>query len=211
MTFMIRHILFGAVIAIATLAAAPAVQAQALKIGYVNFGRLLEESPQAKAAQQALEGEFLPRQREVAAQQKSLQEKREKLQKEAAVMSEADRVRTEREVRDLELNVNRRFNELQEDLNLRRNEEVGRMQRALLQEVQAYARANGYQLVVSEGVLFAAEGIRHHAAGRRGDQVQVAGARSTAQDLSRGQPRGERRDGDYARRTRGPLRARACR
>jgi outer membrane protein len=74
-------------------------------------------------------------------------------------MSEADRVRAEREVRDLELSVQRRFNELQEDLNLRRNEEIGRMQRALLQEVQAYARANGYQLVVSEGVLFAAEAV----------------------------------------------------
>jgi outer membrane protein len=74
-------------------------------------------------------------------------------------MSEADRLRTEREVRDLELNVNRRFNELQEDLNLRRNEEVGKMQRSLLQEVQAYARTNGYQLIVSEGVLFATEAV----------------------------------------------------
>ena len=74
-------------------------------------------------------------------------------------MSEADRVRTEREVRDLELNVNRRFKELQEDLNLRRNEEVGKMQRALLQEVQGYAKANGYQLIVSDGVLFAADGV----------------------------------------------------
>ena len=156
---MTRHPLFGALIVIATLAAAPAVQAQALKIGYVNFGRLLEESPQAKAAQQALEGEFMPRQRDVAAQQKSLEEKSDKLKKEAAVMSEADRIRSEREVRDLELSVNRRFKELQEDLNLRRNEEVGRMQRALLQEVQAYAKANGYQLIVSEGVLFAAEGV----------------------------------------------------
>ena len=93
------------------------------------------------------------------AQRKTLQEKVDKLQKEAAVMSEADRLRAEREARDLELNVNRRFNELQEDLNLRRNEEVGRMQRSLLQEVQAYARANGYQLIVSEGVLYAAEGL----------------------------------------------------
>ena len=159
MTLMIRHTVFGALLVVAALAAAPAAQAQALKIGFVNFGRLLEESPQAKTAQQALEGEFLPRQREVAAQQKSLEEKADKLKKEAAVMSEADRVRTEREVRDLELNVQRRFKELQEDLNLRRNEEVGRMQRALLQEVQAYAKANGYQLIVSEGVLFAAEGI----------------------------------------------------
>lgn len=155
---MTRQSIFGAMMVAAALVAAPA-GAQALKIGFVNFGRLLEESPQAKAAQQALENEFMPRQRDVAAQQKSLQEKADKLQKEAAVMSEADRVRSEREIRDLELNVNRRFKELQEDLNLRRNEEVGRMQRALLQEVQTYARANGYQLVLSEGVLFAAEGI----------------------------------------------------
>jgi outer membrane protein len=159
MKHMSRTILSCALVAVLATATAAVAEAQALKIGFVNFGRLLEESPQAKAAQAALEGEFLPRQRDVAAQRKALQEKVDKLQKEAAVMSEADRLRNEREVRDLELNVNRRFNELQEDLNLRRNEEVGRMQRALLQEVQAYARANGYQLVVSDGVLFAAEGI----------------------------------------------------
>ena len=159
MTHMTRQIVTCALIAAAALAGAPSAEAQALKIGFVNFGKLLEESPQAKAAQAELEGEFMPRQRDVAAQQKSLQEKSAKLQKEAAVMSEADRVRTEREVRDLELNVNRRFKELQEDLNLRRNEEVGKMQRALLQEVQAYAKANGYQLIVSDGVLFAADGV----------------------------------------------------
>jgi outer membrane protein len=159
MKHMSRTILSCALVAVLATATVAVAEAQALKIGFVNFGRLLEESPQAKAAQAALEGEFLPRQRDVAAQRKALQEKVDKLQKEAAVMSEADRLRNEREVRDLELNVNRRFNELQEDLNLRRNEEVGRMQRALLQEVQAYARANGYQLVVSDGVLFAAERI----------------------------------------------------
>ena len=156
---MTRNIVACALVAGLALAMTTAADAQALKIGFVNFGRLLEESPQAKAAQAALEAEFMPRQRDVAAQRKTLQEKVDKLQKEAAVMSEADRLKTEREVRDLELNVNRRFNELQEDLNMRRNEEVGKMQRALLQEVQAYARTNGYQLIVSEGVLFAAEGV----------------------------------------------------
>jgi len=159
MRIMNRTIASSALIAAAFLAGAPLAGAQALKIGFVNFGQLVEASPQAKAAQAALESEFMPRQRDVAAQQKTLQEKSDNLKKEAAVMSEADRTRAERELRDLELNVNRRFKELQEDLNLRRNEEVGKMQRALLQEVQAYARANGYQLVVSDGVLYAAEGI----------------------------------------------------
>lgn len=159
MRHMTRYIASCALIAVAAFAGAPTAGAQALKIGFVNFGRLVDESPQANAAKSALEAEFMPRQRDVAAQQKTLQEKNDKLQKEAAVMSEADRVRAEREVRDLELNVNRRFKELQEDLNLRRNEEVGKMQRSLLQEVQTYAKANGFQLIVSDGVLFAAEGI----------------------------------------------------
>ena len=101
MRHMTRNIASFALAATLSLAALTGAEAQAIKIGVVNFGKLLEESPQAKAAQQALESEFLPRQRDVAAQQKSLQDKREKLQKEAAVMSEADRVRTEREVRDL--------------------------------------------------------------------------------------------------------------
>lgn len=130
-----------------------------LKIGFVNTARLFEESPQARAAQQALETEFMPRQRELANQQKALQEKQEKLKRDAAVMAEAERTRSERELREGERDLARRFNELQEDANLRRNEELGKVQRSLLQEVQTYARANGYTLVVGDGVLFAAESV----------------------------------------------------
>ena len=156
---MIRHSIPRALLLGAALAAAPLASAVDLKIGYVNTGRLLEESPQARVAQQALEGEFMPRQRDLAGQQKALQEKSDKLKRDAAVMSEADRAKSEREVRDGERELSRRFNELQEDANLRRNEEFGKVQRALLQEVQAYARANGFQLVVSDGVLFATEAV----------------------------------------------------
>lgn len=156
---MIRICLPGALLLGGALAFAPVAGAAELKIAYVNSGKLLEESPQARAAQQALEGEFLPRQRELAGQQKALQEKSEKLKRDAAVMSEADRTKAEREIRDGERDLARRFNELQEDANLRRNEEFGKVQRTLLQEVQTYARANGYHLIVGDGVLFAAEPV----------------------------------------------------
>ena len=157
MKYMIMQSMPRAIVLAVALAAAPVAGAVELKIGYVNTGRLLEESPQARVAQQALESEFMPRQRDLASQQKALQEKSEKLKREAAVMSEADRTKAERDVREGERDLSRRFNELQEDANLRRNEEFGKVQRALLQEVQAYARANGYQLVVGDGVLYAAE------------------------------------------------------
>lgn len=148
-----------AIAALAAFALAPAVALAQPKIGFVNTARLLEESPQARAAQTALEGEFLPRQRELASQQKALQEKEEKLKRDAAVMSEADRAKAERELRDGQRDLARRFNELQEDANLRRNEEFGKVQRSLLQEVQTYARANGFDLVVSDGVLFASPAL----------------------------------------------------
>jgi outer membrane protein len=156
---MITHSIPRALLLGIALAAAPVAAHAETKIGYVNTGRLLEESPQARAAQQALEGEFLPRQRDLAGQQKALQEKADKLKREAAVMSEVDRTKAERELRDGETNLSRRFTELQEDANMRRNEEFGKVQRALLQEVQAFARANGYQLIVGDGVLFAAETV----------------------------------------------------
>lgn len=159
MTTMTRTSIPCALLSAVIFAAVPAAAQAEIKIGYVNTGRLLEESPQARAAQQALEGEFMPRQRDLAAQQKTLQEKSDKLKRDAAVMSEADRTKAERDVREGEINLQRRFNELQEDANLRRNEEFGKVQRALLQEVQTYARANGYQLIISDGVLFAADAV----------------------------------------------------
>jgi outer membrane protein len=159
MTTMTRLSIPCALLSAVVFAAMPAAAQAEIKIGYVNTGRLLEESPQARAAQQALEGEFMPRQRDLASQQKTLQEKSDKLKRDAAVMSEADRTKAERDVREGEISLQRRFNELQEDANLRRNEEFGKVQRALLQEVQAYARANGYQLIISDGVLFAADAV----------------------------------------------------
>ena len=134
------------------------VLAQDLKIGVVNIARLLDQSPQAKEAMGALQDEFAPRQREIVAQQKTLREKEERLQRDGAVMGEGERGNLERDVRDERRDLARRQNEYVEDLNLRRNEELGKLQRSLLQQVQAYARTAGYDLIVAD-VLFASPAI----------------------------------------------------
>src|SRR5579871_6106525 len=71
-----------------------------IKIGYVNFQKLLEDAPQTKVAMQGLENEFAPRRRELLTMQNDLKAREEKLQKEGAVMSEADRTKTEKVFRD---------------------------------------------------------------------------------------------------------------
>ena len=49
--------------------------------------------------------------------------------------------------------------EFQEDLNLRQNEELGNLQRTLLVQVQGYAKDQGYDLIVGDGVLFASTAV----------------------------------------------------
>ena len=129
--------------------------AQELKIGVVNVPVLMDRAPQAKLAMDALQEEFAPRQREILAKQKEYEDLGEKVQRDVAVMGETERRNAENDLRNLQREVTRLQNEFREDLNLRRNEELGNLQRALLAEVQTYAQSAGYDLVVGDGVLFA--------------------------------------------------------
>lgn len=152
---------FAGVIAGAALVLlAPLGAAQAeTKIAVVNVPRLLEEAPQAKTAMQALQDEFAPRQRAIVATQKDLKAKEEKLTRDGAVMAENERRNAEKDLRDGQREMQRKQNEYVEDLNLRRNEELGKLQRSLLQEVQTYARSANYDLVVGDGVLYVNESM----------------------------------------------------
>lgn len=135
------------------------VAAQELKVGVVNVPLLMDRAPQTKAAMDALEEEFAPRQREILAKQKEYQDLSEKVQRDVAVMGEVERRNAERDLRDLQREVQRLQTEFREDLNLRRNEELGNLQRALLKEVQDYAQTAGFDLIVGDGVLYASNAI----------------------------------------------------
>ena len=126
-----------------------------IKIGYVDFQKLMAEAPQVKSAMQALQNEFGPRQRELVALQNDLKSRDEKLQKEGAIMAEADRAKAEKTLRDQQREFSRKAGEFQDDASTRRNEEIGKVQRYLVTEIQAYANAQGYDLVLGDGVFFA--------------------------------------------------------
>jgi outer membrane protein len=128
--------------------------AQELKIGVVSLPALIERAPQTKAAMDALQEEFAPRQREFEAKKKEYEDLAEKTQKDLAVMGETERRNAEKDLRDLQRELTRLQNEFQEDLNLRQNEEYGLLQRAMLKEVQDYAQQQGYDLIVGDGVLY---------------------------------------------------------
>ncbi len=156
----IKQQLVKAMMIIALLSAftVPAI-AQEMKIGVVNVPVLMDRAPQAKVAMDALQEEFAPRQREILAKQKEYEELGGKVQRDVAVMGETERRNAENDLRNLQREVTRLQNEFREDLNLRRNEELGSLQRALLEEVQTYAKSAGFDLVVGDGVLYASDSV----------------------------------------------------
>ena len=140
------------------LAALPVTAAEP-KIGVVEFQRLILESPQGKAAMESMRSEFAPRERTLQAQGQAVKAKEEKLQKDGATMSEEQRARAEKELRDGARDFERARGELQDDETARRNEELSRLQRTLVDEVRTYAKAQNYDLVVADGVIYANSGI----------------------------------------------------
>src|SRR5271166_1534472 len=129
-----------------------------IKMGVVNFQKLLEEAPQTKTAMSALDNEFAPRRRELLTMQNDLKAKDEKLQKEGAVMAEADRAKQEKTLRDQQREFSRKAGEFQDDASTRRNEEIGKVQRYLVGEIQSYASTQGFDLVVAGDTLLYAKG-----------------------------------------------------
>jgi outer membrane protein len=151
MSTHLRSIAFS-VLALCGLMASQPASAE-IKIGYVNFQKLLEDAPQTKAAMTSLENEFAPRRRELLTMQNDLKARDEKLQKEGAVMAEADRAKAEKTLRDQQREFSRKAGEFQDDASTRRNEEIGKVQRYLVGEIQAYSNAQGFDLVVAEAIF----------------------------------------------------------
>jgi outer membrane protein len=144
-------------IALATVLAAAGVATPAMaevKIAVVDYGRLLSESPQAKAALDAIRTEFGPKEREMQQQQAALKAKEDKLNKDGATMTPDQRSRAEKELRDGARDLQRKQQEAQDDLTARRNEEMSRLQKSLIEEVRTYAKAQNFDLVIADGVIY---------------------------------------------------------
>jgi outer membrane protein len=133
------------------------VCAAELKIGFVNVPKVLEKAPQAESAKKRLEKEFSPRDKSLVSQQKEIQTLEEKMTKDAAVMSESERRNLEKDVANKQREAKRAQQEFSEDFNLRRNEELGKLQRKIVEVIRALAKEDGYDLLLTDGVIFAAE------------------------------------------------------
>jgi outer membrane protein len=136
------------------LLAAGVAHAQDIKVGYVNSERILRDSAPARAATQKLEQEFAKRDRELQELGVRLKQQAERFEKDAPVLSEADRNRRQRELAEMDRDLQRRQREFREDLNQRRNEELQSLLERAQRIVRQIAEQEKFDLVVQDAVFF---------------------------------------------------------
>ncbi len=122
------------------------------KIGFVRTERVLKESTPAQAAQKKLEAEFSKREKELQDLASRLRGLSEKLERDLPVLAERDRVNQQREITDMERDLQRRQREFREDLNQRRNEELAGVVEQANQAIRKIAESEKFDIIFQEAV-----------------------------------------------------------
>ena len=140
------------VLALGLASVSTTVAAQEFKIGFINTDRIFRDANSAKAAQAKLEQEFMRREKELNDQGNQLKTIADKLEKDAPTLSEAQRSTRQKQLGDQDRDFQRKRREFQEDLNVRKNEELQLVLERANKVVKQVAEAEKYDVVVQEVV-----------------------------------------------------------
>ena len=131
---------------------AQATAAQEFRVGFINTDRIFREANTAKSAQARLEQEFSKREKELVDMGNALKNGSEKFEREAPTLSETQRAARQRQLGELDRDLQRKRREFQEDLNARKNEEFQQVLERANRVVKQIAESEKYDLIIQEAV-----------------------------------------------------------
>lgn len=138
---------------------APAFGAEYV-VAVIDPNRVVEQSPQYEAARQELQQEVAEREQRLLEQQAELAELREKLDRDAALMSGEEIQRLKNDIRNRDRKLKYAQAEAREDLTLRQNEMRTKLGKQVEEVVTELAKEKEIDLIVSgEDVFYFSERI----------------------------------------------------
>jgi outer membrane protein len=124
-------------------------QALDLKIGIVDARAILDKAPQAKLAGQRLDEEFAVRNERIVDARKALQALEAKLAEGDEMMTGEERRELDNQIRIQRRELQRSSDELMEDLNIRRNEELSKLQQQIVEAIVNLAKEEKFDLILN--------------------------------------------------------------
>ena len=130
-----------------------------VKIGFVEVQKILKNAPQTVKANKKLEKEFTKRTARLKKVVKSIKDKESAFRKNSMTMSEGERAKKQKEIQSLKIDAQRTEREVREDIDIRRREEIAKVQAQVNIAVEKVAKDQGYDLVLYQGVAYAGKKV----------------------------------------------------
>jgi len=110
-------------------------------------------------ATKKLEKEFKSRTDGLQKKVKDVQAKEKDFKKNSLTMSESDKQKAQKKIQNMKIEVQRVERELREDIDIRRREEIGKLQQKINEAIEDLAEKEKYDLILYQGVAFASKEI----------------------------------------------------
>ncbi len=128
------------------------------KIGFVNTARVLKEAPQARKVEERLKAEFGPREEQLKEKRDEILALEDTLKSDSTTSSTLRR-KLEREIRLKVSQLKFLEQEFREDQNLRRNDQIRKLQKVISNVLKMQGDSGGFDLILTEGVSYVSEQI----------------------------------------------------
>ncbi len=149
-----RNVVRVALAATLCLAGTSAVRAQNAaapaggnKIAILNVRQAIVATAEGKQASAELQSQFAPRQNELESLNKQINDLRQQIAANANTWSDEQKARAQAQGQRLAQQLDRKQNEMQEDVNAAQSDVVDRIGRKMMDVLDRYARENGYVAV----------------------------------------------------------------
>ncbi|ANE76344.1 molecular chaperone Skp [Dickeya solani] len=142
-----------------TLAVSAGAQA-ADKIAIVNVSNIFQQLPQREAVGKQLENEFKGRASELQSMERALQEKMQKLQRDASTMKASERTKLESDVMAQREQFSSKAQAFDQDNRRRQMEERNKILSRIQDAVKAVATKQGYDVVIDANAVAYADNAK---------------------------------------------------
>ena len=129
------------------------------RIAAVNVSRLMENAPQARAANDKIKSQFAEREKKLVKEQTEIRKLEEKYRRDKDVVSAAEKSKLENKLRERVREFKRKSDAFAADFSEARNAALSQLQSDIFKAIVAIAEEEKYDLVVSESVLYASKKI----------------------------------------------------
>ena len=122
------------------------------KLGYVKVDEVIRTANIAKQAEERLKKEFAPRDNELKKMGAKLKNLVDKVDKEQSVMTSSDKQKVQREISNLEKEIQRKQRQAREDLTQRKNEELAAVVEKARAVIKKIAVEEKFDLILENSV-----------------------------------------------------------